>query len=52
MINYLLPPDDAQKLLNYLLRCPCGDVVNLVLMLNNLEKTEVEIETPAELKVD
>ena len=40
--QYLLPKETFQALLKYLSRCPCGDVINLVLALNQLEKTEVE----------
>ena len=51
MTHYLLPPDTAQELLTYLAKCPCGEVINLVLKLNQLETTEVEKDINDETSV-
>ena len=50
MTHYLLPPDTAQELLTYLAKCPCGEVINFVLKLNQLETTEVEEEKIEEVE--
>lgn len=39
--QYLLPKETFQALVKYLARCPCGDVISLVLALDQLETTEV-----------
>lgn len=51
MKNYLIHPDDAQKVLNYLAQRPYAEVFQLVSILHSMEETEVEMEKPEELEV-
>ena len=52
MKQYLIHPDDAQKILNYLIKKPYLEVFELVGILHNMEETEVAPpSTPEALEI-